>query len=133
MPYQAEWYLLHQVIDARIWGLMTLDDLDLYLATVVSLLTDAQAHAPENIVHLLLDTLEAESIPPLYLLVKRGVNVMEFKNRGTLFLIARNTAIRSVIEVTAHISRDHFPLRVFKERQAALDALASYLAKDALR
>jgi len=133
MPYQASWHIVHQVIEARFWGRVSVEDTDVHNDACVQLLTEAQNMAPKSTVHLLLDALEAESIPPLYLRFAQGMRVLKFKNRGTLFLITRSSSIKSIIEVTAYVSREHFPLRVFAEREEALQALDGYLARDAQR
>lgn len=133
MPYHGDWYVVHKVIEARFWGHVTVDETDTHNDVCVRLLTEAQALDPNNIIYLLFDAGEAESFPPLYLRFAQGLRVLRFQNRGTMFLIVRNSAIRSVFEVTAHISRHHLPMRVFQERQAALHAIESYLARDALR
>lgn len=133
MPYQAQWYLPYKVIEARVWGRMTLEDWEQHRQSSARMLTEAQIHAPGSTVYLLMDTLDAESMPPIYLTIPKGQRVLKFKNRGTLFLIVQNDAIRSIMEVTAHITSEPFLLRIFKERQAALDALTATLAKDALR
>lgn len=133
MPYHIDWYLPHQVSDARIWGHLSLEELELYTDTCVRMLAEAQAQAPGNRVHIIIDMLDAESIPPLYLMASQGVRVLKFKNRGTMFLLVQNTAVRSVMEITSHVMGVHFPMRIFKERQAALDALAAYLAKEQMR
>jgi len=133
MPYHCDWYLPYRVADARMWGTVSLQEMEDYTNTCVRLLTEAQKHNPGGVVHILLDTREAVSIPPLYLMISQGIRVMKFGNLGTMFLIAENGSTRSVIEVTSRVMRERFPLRIFKERQEALDALVTYLARDARR
>jgi len=82
---------------------------------------------------MIFDALEAESIPPMYLMITQGMRTLKFKNRGTFFLLANNKSVRSVIEITSRVAREHFPLRVFTKRQDAIEALNSYLERDNLR
>jgi len=46
MPYAAEWYRVHQVIEARAWGVISLDDMELHTEMCVQLLTEAMTYAP---------------------------------------------------------------------------------------
>jgi hypothetical protein len=131
MPYYGDWYIVHKVIEARFWGHVSVEETDVHNDVCVRLLTVAQQHAPNSTVYLLFDAGEAESFPPLYLRFAQGMRVLRFQNRGTMFLVVRNNAIRSVLEVTAHISRHHLPLQVFEDRQAALDAIERVLAREA--
>jgi hypothetical protein len=133
MPYHGDWYIVHKVIEARFWGQVTVEETDIHNDVCVQLLTEAQALDPDNTIYLLFDAGEVDSFPPLYLRFAQGLRVLRFQNRGTMFLVVRNSAIRSIFEVTAHISRHHLPLRVFQERQEAIDAIETVLEKNALR
>ena len=133
MPYHGDWHIVHKVIEARFWGRVTVEETDVHNDVCVRLLTEAQARDPNNTIYLLFDAGAAETFPPMYLRFAQGLRVLRFQNRGTMFLVVRNSAIRSVFEGTAHISRHHLPLRVFQERQAALDAIEACIAKDSLR
>jgi len=133
MPIHVDWYLLHHVIRERVWGHATQEDLNQHFDACKQMLAEAYTLSPQNKVHLLVDARDAESLTPLYLAVDRGSQILQFKNRGTLFLVTRNRAVRTVVELTARIGGTHFPLRVFNEHEAALEALTSYLAQDTLR
>ena len=115
------------------WGIVTLDEMETYTDICVQMLIEAQAHNPHGFLHIIIDMRQAESIPPLYLMISQGVRVLKFRNRGTMFLIATHGSIRAVMELTARVTREHFPLRIFSERQEALDALTLYLARDKRR
>jgi hypothetical protein len=129
MPYSVDWYLVHVVADARLWGHITFEDLEAYTDRCVELLTEAQTHAPHIQLQILLDASDAESIPPIYRMFSQGMRTLRFRNRDTMFLITRNRQVRSVIEITSHLAGDHFRLRVFAERQEALEALTQHLEK----
>jgi len=133
MPYQASWHVVHKVMEARFWGKVSLEDTDHHTEACVRMLTEAQNHNPTEMVYLLLDALEAENFPPLYQLFARNGRVLKFKNRGPMFAITRDSAIKSIFEVTAYMTREHVPFRLFSERQDAIDALEGYLASDAQR
>ena len=133
MPHEITWYLPHKVIDLRIWGHVTNEETDLHNDIIVSMLSEAQAAAPTEMLYIVYAALEVQSFPPLYLRFSQGLRVLRFKNRGTMFLVAKDGAIRSILEVTARVSREHFPLRVFGERQHAIEALQVYLTRDAQR
>ena len=133
MPFEANWYRLHQVIDIRFWGEVSMVDTDQYVDACMQLLSEAHAAAPKHIVHQLCDTLDATHFPPMYLHFTHGIRLLRYKNRGTKFLIAANSTIKRVVEVTARVSGGHFPLRIFDQRHSAIAAVESYLARDARR
>lgn len=132
MSYAYEWYIPYRVMDARVWGEVTTAELEHHADVCVEYLTLARLHNPEGVVNIIFDTLGATHIPPLYLMMSQGIRVMKFKNRGTMYLVANNSAVRSVIEVTARVMREYFPLRIFSTRQEALDALHAAMAKENL-
>ena len=133
MPYEARWYLAHKVMEARFWGEVSINDTDQHSDACVQMLTEAQSQSPTSLVYLLFDALEAENFPPLYLHISQGIRVLKFKNRGAMFAITSNRGIRSIFEITAHLTREHFPLRLFSDRESAVQSLESYLARDRQR
>ena len=133
MPYSADWYLVHQVVDARLSGQVTFEDMEGYTDRCVELLVEAAAHAPQNRLQIIVDATDAVSIPPIYRMFSQGIRTLKFKNRDTMFLITRNSQVRSVIEIASHLAGDHFKLKVFSERQQALEALAAHMEKTAHR
>jgi hypothetical protein len=131
MPIEIEWYHPYRVIYTRAWGVLTLDDMQQQSDGFVTLLSEGQIHMPGKLLYLIYDTLEVESMPPVYKLVKQALPVLRFKNRGPMFHITRNRTIRSIIELTAHITQ--FQLQSFATREEAIRALEAVMAKDELR
>lgn len=131
MPYHGEWLVPLRVIGARAWGVMTMDDVDKHTALCVRLLTEAQAHASDNLVYYLFNVLEVESMPPIYLTVSRSLPLLQFKNRGPMFYVTRSQTFRSLMNLTAHVM--DFQLRVFNDQASALQAIEVTMLKDDMR
>lgn len=127
MPYSVGWYRPCEVVDARFWGHVSLEDMEGYTDRCVELLTEAETHAPHVRLQIIVDATEAESIPPLYRMFNQGIRTLRFSNRDTMFLVTRNSQVRSVIEIVAHLAGQHFKLKVFAERDEALAALTMHL------
>lgn len=130
MAITIDWHIPHRVILQRLWGDATAADMDVHFSECMRLLQEAYAVAPNNKVHLLLDAVEAESLVPLYREVERGSRLIQQKNRGILFLATRNRAVRAVIEITARLGGQHFPLHVFQDMPHAIEALNRLLEKE---
>jgi hypothetical protein len=128
MPFVIDWYIPYRVIDVRLWGEVSGDEIRQLATHFVDMLTQVQIHMPDKKPYLLYDTLEALSMPPLYLMLKEAAPVLRFKNRGPMFHITQNQAIRSIAEITAHVTQ--FQLLLFETRAEALRALQVALAKD---
>lgn len=131
MPYHGEWLIPLRVMEARLWGVVTLDDLDHHTEVCVRLLTEAQTHAPGRTQYLLLDAGEAEYLPPMYLGVMRALPVLRFKNRGPMLFVTHNPTFKSIMNLTAHVM--HFQMRTFTERQEALQHLDALLVHDDIK
>lgn len=128
MPFHIDWHIQHRVIYAHATGHMKDEDFDYYSATVAQLLTEAQTHAPHVKQYIVLDTLEALNYPPTYLMIKRALPILRFKNRGPMFLVTQSRLIRGLVELTAHVS--NFPLRVFNDRDEAIRAVEVAVQQD---
>ncbi|MBZ0280409.1 MAG: hypothetical protein K8L97_06685 [Anaerolineae bacterium] len=131
MPVVIEWYRPYQVIDARLRGLVTMEDIQQQADVFVSMLSEGEVHASGKRLYLLYDTSEAESMPPVYMMLKIALPILRFKNRGPMFHITRSSTIRSIIELTAHITR--FPLQTFATREETIRALEAKILEDGLR
>lgn len=130
MPFSVGWYLVHQVSEARLWGHVTLDEMEAYTDRCVDVLTEAQINAPDTRIHMLVDALDAESLPPIYRMFNQGMRTLRFKNRDTMFLVTRNGGqVRSVIELASRLAGEHFALKVFSDREQAIAALTAAMAK----
>ncbi|MBZ0280408.1 MAG: hypothetical protein K8L97_06680 [Anaerolineae bacterium] len=128
MPLQIGWYIPYRVIDERIWGKITAEVMQQHQDMIVQMLNEAQIHAPDTRIHLLLDTTETESMPPVYMMLKTALPVLRFKNRGIMFHITRSSAIRNIIELTAHITQ--FQLQSYFNREEAIRTLEAKLFED---
>jgi hypothetical protein len=91
-------------------------------------LTEAETHAPNTTQHILFDSTENISMPPIYRMMAQALPVLRFKNRGTMFHVTRNSTIRSLMELTAHVTK--FKLRTFATREEAIRALETVLVED---
>lgn len=131
MPIDVDWYRPYRVVDERVWGMVTGDDTRQHIDLLSSMLNKAQVHAPGRLVYLLYDDTEVETMPPIYLMLKQGLPVLRFKNRGPVFYVTRRKAISSIVELAAHVMR--FKMRSFSTRKEALEALEKVLAEDDLR
>lgn len=131
MPFHIEWHTPYRVIDERVWGVLTTDDIRQHTELLISMLSDAQSHAPGKLVYHVFDDTEAESMPPAYLMLKQALPVLRFKNRGLMFHITRKSTIRSIVELAAHVMR--FRMHSFATREDALRALEKAMIEDDLR
>jgi hypothetical protein len=130
MPLNVDWYLPYRVIDVRLSGEVTQAEMSRMASEFVRMLTEVQLHAPSSKPYLLCDTLEAVSVPPLYLMLKDALPVLRFKNRGPMFHVTNNRSMRSMIQLTAHITQ--FQLFSFETRAEALRVLDAALLKEQL-
>lgn len=128
MPLQVDWYIPHRVIDVRLWGVVTTDDILILAQNYVTMLTEAELQAAGPSVYLLFDTLEAQSMPPIYRMMKEGLTVLRFTNRGPAFHISRNNAIRRIVDLAAYVSP--FQLYSCTNRAEAIAMLQTMLDKD---
>lgn len=131
MSYEGGWYIPCRVAEVRFWGPVTNEDLDIHTELCVKLLTEAQTHAPERRIHLLLDATEVTSLPPLYLMLPRALPVLRFKNRDMMFVITQKSTFRSIMEITAHVL--NFSVSTFDSRPEAIQALEALMLKDELQ
>jgi hypothetical protein len=130
MPLNVDWYLPYRVIDVRLSGEVTQAEMSRMASHLVRMLTEVQSHAPGRKAYLLVDTLEAISMPPLYLMLKDALPVLRFKNRGPLFQVTQNQVIRSMMQLNAHITQHQ--LLSFETRVEALRVLDAALIKEDL-
>jgi hypothetical protein len=121
MPIETGWLIPYRVIDARVWGTITMDDLTTFVDAAVTLLIEAQTHSPETLVYLLYDTSKTDYLPPIYMMLKPSLPLLRFKNRGDVFHIGSNAAIRSIMELTSHVTK--FKLHSFATRDEAIRAV----------
>ncbi|MBZ0305681.1 MAG: hypothetical protein K8I82_06400 [Anaerolineae bacterium] len=131
MPYQAEWLIPLRVIYAKTWGIVTVEDLDEHTETCLRFLTEAQTYAAGKKAYLLLDMLETEHLPPMYLMIRRAMPVLQLKNRGPMFLITKQSAITSMLNLTAYIM--HFQMRTFGDKVSATQAVEALMLQDDLK
>jgi len=131
MTISIEWYMPNRVIEICVMGNVLAKDLDQYSAAVARLLAAAQQNAPGQMVYNLHDATRTESYPPVYLMVKRALPVLRFKNRGPLFLITQSRKVKSIFSLTSHTM--DFPVQVFDTREEAIAALEITLAKEDIR
>jgi hypothetical protein len=130
MPVVVDWYVPYRVIDVRLSGEISHAEMRELASRFVHMLTEVQLHTPGKKPYLLYDTLEATSIPPLYLMLKDALPVLRFKNRGPMFHVTNNRSMRSMIQLTAHITQ--FQLFSFETRAEALRVLEGVLLKEQL-
>ncbi len=131
MACEMEWHLPYCILKSRISGRCTDEDTITFTSDAVKFLTEAQTKAPDQTVYNVLDTLEAESFPPIYLMLPRALPTMRFKNRGPLYLVTSKQSIRHIFELTAHIMA--FPIRAFSTWDEAIEAAEMAATKDMLR
>jgi hypothetical protein len=130
MSIEIGWYLPYRVIDARLYEEVTPAEVRELASHFVEMLTQNQLQTPHKKLYLLCDTVDAISVPPLYLMLKDALPVMRFKNRGPLFHVTQNRSIRSIMQLTAHIT--HIPVFSFETRDEAVRVLAATLIKEDL-
>lgn len=130
MPLHVDWHVPLRAIDARCWGTVTLEEADHLAARLAELLQEAYDHAPTRTLYLLFDTLEADSLPPLYRILKPAIPLLKFKNRGPMYHVTRNRKIHSIIDLMANVTR--FQAHAFNTREEAVSALALQLERDDL-
>lgn len=131
MALEFKWYIPYRVIDARLTGHLTAEGAQEVVDNFVRMLTEAQSIAPGKLCYLLFDTREAKSVPPIYLMMKQSLPVLRFKNRGHMFHITNNQTIRSIFDLTAHVSQ--FPIMALATREEALKALEAIMLNENLR
>ncbi len=125
MPFHIDWLIPYRAINVLASGSIKPEDFDFYSETLVRLLTEAQTHTPNLKVYNIFDSMTVKTYPPMYLMFKRALPVLRFRNRGPMYLITPNRTTRSFFELTAHIAS--FPLQAFDNRQEALAALENAL------
>lgn len=128
MPLHVEWYLPYRVIDARFSGHVTASDIQLQVRLFVQFLSESKLMAPDKLVYLLFDTLQAESMPPFYRTLNQALPILKFKNRGPAFHVTRNSRIRHMIDLAAHVAR--FEVYSFSGREDAIRAIEEYLGRE---
>lgn len=131
MSYHGEWLIPLRVIHVKVSGVVTPAELDIHTETIAKLLSEAQAHDPKRMIHLLMDAGEVESFPMFYLMVPTAMPVLRFQNRGTMFFVTSSQKLKSIINLSAHIMR--FSHRTFSTREEALEALEVAIARDDLK
>ncbi|MDX2139260.1 MAG: hypothetical protein SF123_14335 [Chloroflexota bacterium] len=130
MPLSVDWYIPYRVAEARLWGVLSVEEMQHYADECVRVLTESETHAPGKRTYMIMDALELESIPPVYLMLKQALPVLRFKSRDAMFLITRNQAIRNILELTAHVTK--FKLHTFATREEALRAVDDALRRSDL-
>jgi hypothetical protein len=128
MPFSGDWYIPYSVIEVRFWGKVDVHDLDQFFELCVKLLTEAQIHAPDRRLHLVVDGMDIETMPPTYLMIARTMPMLRFKNRDRMFLITQKSTTRSILELTAHVM--NFPMSIFNTRDEALQAVEALIVKN---
>src|SRR5688572_22266447 len=131
MPFSGDWYIPNAAIEVRFWGNIDVNDLDQFFSMSMNLLAEAQTEAPGKRLHLIVDGLEIDSMPPAYLMITRTMPMLRFKNRDTMFLITQKSTIRSILELTSHVM--NFPLRIFDTRAEALQVVEALVLKNEIR
>ncbi|MDX2075911.1 MAG: hypothetical protein SFZ02_05735 [bacterium] len=130
MPLHVEWYIPYRVTDARVWGVFTVEEVQQMSDIFVKYLTEASIHAPNTTPHIIFDSTENISMPPIYRMMTQALPVLRFKNRGIMFHITKNNTMRSLMELTAHVTK--FKLRTFATREEAIRALEAVLIAEGL-
>lgn len=128
MPQTMEWYIPYRILRSHFWGRCTDEDTIEFTTGAVRFLTEAQIHAPGNLIYNVMDASEMESMPPIYLMLPRAIPTMGFKNRGPLYLVTRQSNIRRIFELTAHIMA--FNLRFYNTWDEAIQAAEAAVARD---
>ena len=128
MPITVGWHIENRVIEMQAEGQVLVADVVAWIDEQSKLLAQAQDKTPETLVYTLHDATDAESYPPIYLMVKRALPVLRFKNRGPIFLVTQAPKIRSVFALTSHVM--DFPVHVFSTRDDALNAIQIAIAKE---
>jgi hypothetical protein len=128
MPLHIEWYIPYQVVDEKVWGQVTIEDVHQHTNCILTMLTEAQTHAPGTTIYQLFDDTEVESMPPVYLMISHALPVLRLQNRGPMLHIARKTAISNIMDITAHVMG--FQRYKFETRQDAIRALELIMLKN---
>jgi hypothetical protein len=55
MPLHIERYIPYQVVDERVWGQVTIEDVHQHTDCMLQILTEAQTHAPGTTIYQLFD------------------------------------------------------------------------------
>jgi hypothetical protein len=130
MPLQIQWYIPYKVIDERIWGKVTIEEMQEHTDTLLDMLTKAQNFASGQQLYHLFDDTEVESMPPAYLMITQALPVLKFQNRGPMFHITHKRPISNIIEIAAHVMG--FQRRTFQTREQAIAALEAVILKENL-
>jgi hypothetical protein len=130
MPFHGEWYIPYKVLDVRLWGDVTRDEIRPLVILFVKSLTETQTHMPGKKSYLIFDTLEVNSMPPIYLMMAEALPVLRFKNRELMIHITRNQAIRAIMDINAHVTR--LPMVSVETRAEALRLLETAMTKEDL-
>lgn len=128
MPHKMEWYIQYQILQSHFWGPCTDQDTIDFTTAAVHFLTESQIHAPGRLIYNVMDATKIESMPPIYLMLPRAIPTMHFKNRGPLYLVTRQSNIRRIFELTAHIMA--FNLRFFNHWDEAIQAAEAAVSRD---
>jgi hypothetical protein len=131
MPFHGEWYIPYRVLELRLWGNITTEEIREITRLFVKSLTEVEAHNPRNKSYLLFDTLEVTRMPPLYLMMAEALPVLRFKNRELMVHVSRNKAIRAIMDINAHVTR--LPMVSAETREEALRILEAALIKEDLQ
>lgn len=129
MPYHGEWLIPQRVISVKMWGVVTMGDLDRHNELCLTLIDEVQRETPGRKLHMLLDVIEVDTLPPLYLMPAKALPVLRFRKLfGLMCVLSQNDTLKNIMNLTAHVM--HFQVRVFSEKQAALQTIETLLIKD---
>ncbi len=128
MAYRARWLVPYRVMESTLSGPVTMADMDRHTEAAVQFLTEAQTHAPGQMVYNLFNTLEADRAIPAYLMLTKALPVLRFKNRGPLYHVTKSAQQRNVGDLTAHLMS--FAIRTFEDYDEALEAIDNALAHE---
>lgn len=130
MQYEIDWFIRYRVIQENIRGNPTTREIQQHFEACERLLSEAAEAAPDNMVHLLIDALEAESVPPIYKMIQPGAKLLGYKNRGRALLMTRNPKVSAVYEITSRLGGERYVLHIFREREAALEFLDGLMTQE---
>jgi hypothetical protein len=130
MSYQIGWFRRYHIIEEQIKGSPSVAEIEQHFAACEQLLAEAAEAAPRNMVHLLIDARQAESVPPIYEMIQPGARLLTFKNRGRAVLVTQNPKVRTVYEITSRLGGDRYVLHIYPERAEALAFLDALLVKE---
>lgn len=130
MSYEGGWLIPLRVVSVRVWGHITVGDLDQHTELCIRLSQEAELKAPGVKLNMIFDASEALSLPPLYLMVSRALPALRYKNRNMMFFITQNHHYKSIINLTAHVMQ--FKIRIVADYQEALAGVEALLVEDTL-